>query len=232
MSRTKMKAIIALALTVVCGPLARGGENVLTEAEKAEGWTLLFDGKSMAGWNSWGTKKPLEAGAWVVEDGALTLKGKKAGDIYTAGTYENFELSLEWRTEGNSGVLIRVDPTVEGPIYRAAPEVQVERSTGKKSTDAGGFYDLYEIACEGEKPMHPDGWNTLKIRLVNGKGTHWFNGVKVAEYEIGSEDWKARIAKSKFKDWKGFAERADGHIGLQDHGARVAFRNVKIREIK
>ena len=83
-----------------------------------------------------------------------------------------------------------------------------------------------------EKKINPEGWNTVKIRLVDGKGTHWFNGQKVAEYEIGSADWKEKVAKSKFAKWEGFAETKKGHIGLQDHGAQVSFRNVKIKVIK
>ncbi|NIP95249.1 MAG: DUF1080 domain-containing protein [Akkermansiaceae bacterium] len=227
-----MKRTIAIAFAIALGPLAWAGPNTLTEAERKEGWKLLFDGKSAAGWSSWKTKKPLKLGAWVVEDGALTLKKKGGGDIYTTEAYENFELELEWKTQGNSGILIRVNPAVGGPIYKVAPEMQIERDSGKKSTSAGGLYALYPVAVQGEKKIDPNGWNTVRIRLVNGKGTHWFNGQKVAEYEIGSEDWNSRVAKSKFKDWKGFAETRKGHLGLQDHGAEVAFRNLKIREIK
>lgn len=227
-----MKKTIACAIAVALSPLAFGEDNTLTAAEKKEGWKLLFDGKSATGWNSWKTKKPLKLGAWVVEDGALTLKNKNAGDIYTTEAYENFELSLEWKTKGNSGILIRVNPEAGGPIYKVAPEVQIERSKGKASTDAGGLYALYPIAVEGEKKINPDGWNTVRIRLVDGKGTHWFNGQKVAEYEIGSEDWNRKVAASKFAKWKGFAETRKGYLGLQDHGAQVSFRNVKIKVIK
>ena len=110
--------------------------------------------------------------------------------------------------------------------------MQIERSKGKKSTDAGGLYALYPIAVEGEKKINPDGWNTVRIKLVDGKGTHWFNGQKVSEYHIGSDDWNKKVAESKFATWKGFAETKKGHLGLQDHGAQVSFRNVKIKEIK
>ena len=228
-----MKESIAALVMLLAVNLVSGAEelNTLSEKEKADGWELLFDGKSTKGWMSWKTKKRLKAGAWAVEDGVL-VKGKGGGDIYTKKAYENFEMSLEWKTEGNSGILIRVNPEVKGPIYKVAPEMQIERSKGKKSTDAGGLYALYEIDCEGEKKIDPEGWNSVKIRLVEGKGMHWFNGVKVAEDEIGSEDWNARMAKSKFKDWKGFAETKNGHIGLQEHGAKVSFRNVKIRVVK
>ncbi len=204
--------------------------NTLTEQEKADGWKLLFDGKTAEGWNSWKTKQPLELGQWVVEDGALTRESG-GGDIYTAEAFENFELQLEWKTTGNSGILIRVNPAAGGAIYSVAPEMQIERSGGKGSTSAGGLYALYEIDCEGDKIIHPDGWNTVRIRMVNGHGTHWFNGKQVADYQIGSEDWKARVAKSKFKNAKGFGETAKGHVGLQDHGAKVSFRNIKIRSL-
>jgi hypothetical protein len=227
-----MKKTISLAIVIALSSLAHGEHNVLTGAEKKEGWKLLFDGKSTSGWHSWKTKKPLEAGAWGVEDGSLTLMKKGAGDIYTSDAYENYELSLEWKTKGNSGILIRVNPEAGGPIYKVAPEMQIERSKGKKSTDAGGLYALYPIAVDGEKKINPEGWNTVRIRMVDGKGTHWFNGQKVTEYHIGSEDWNKKVAASKFATWKGFAETKKGHLGLQDHGAQVSFRNVKIREIK
>ena len=227
----KIRSIATLLLTFVFvgGVRAEDALNQLTDQEKKDGWKLLFDGKTFAGWNNWKTKKALEGEKWAIEDGALTLK-KGGGDIYTAEPYENFELSLEWKTTGNSGILLRVDPKVKGPIYKVAPEMQIERDAGKRSTSAGGLYALYEI--EGEKIIHPNGWNTVRIRLVDGKGTHWFNGKKLYEYTIGSDDWNARVAKSKFKNWKGFAETAKGHIGLQDHGATISFRNIKIKVIK
>ena len=205
--------------------------NVLTDAEKAEGWTLLFDGKSLDGWNSWRTRVALEVGkGWVVENGSLKITAKGAGDIYTSGAYENFELSLEYKTMGNSGIFIRVNPEIKGAIFHAAPEVQVENTGGNKSTSAGGLYALYDI--EGEKVVHPKEWNTVKIRLQNNKGTHWFNGKKVYEYTIGDDDWNKRVAASKFKKYSDFGKLAKGHIGLQDHGAKVEFRNIKLRELK
>ena len=220
-----------LISTVAMSQAGDAGHNTLTEAEKKDGWSLLFDGKTVNGWNSWRTKAPLKADKWVVSDGELTMH-KGGGDIYTAEPYEHFDLKLEWKTTGNSGILFRVDPSGKGPIYKVAPEMQIERTKGKSSTSAGGLYALYDIACEGEKVIHPNGWNTVRIRMVKGHGTHWFNGKKVADYQIGSDDWNARVAKSKFKTWKGFGETANGHIGLQDHGARIAFRNMKIKRLK
>ena len=68
-----MKKTISIAILIALSSLAFGEHNVLTRAEKKEGWKLLFDGKSTSGWHSWKTKKPLEAGAWGVPHSPLTL---------------------------------------------------------------------------------------------------------------------------------------------------------------
>jgi hypothetical protein len=57
------------------------------------------------------------------------------------------------------------------------------------------------------------------------------NGQPVVRYEIGSPDFQARVAASKFNGWRGFVEPVRrGHVGLQDHGNEVWFRNIRIRE--
>jgi hypothetical protein len=58
---------------------------------------------------------------------------------------------------------------------------------------------------------------------------HWLNGVKVVEFECGSDDLKARIAKSKFKAVANFGEKARSPILLQDHGDEISFRSIKVR---
>ena len=186
-------AISLVALMTLTAFAAAEENNSLSEKEKKEGWQLLFDGKTAKGWNSWKTKSPLELNQWKAEDGALTLSARGAGDIYTTETFENYELVLEWKTTGNSGILIRVNPEVKGPIYKVAPEMQIERTGGKSSTSAGGLYALYEIECEGDKVIHPDGWNSVKIRMVDGHGTHWFNGKK----DQRLPNWFGRVESSR-----------------------------------
>jgi hypothetical protein len=86
--------------------------NVLSEDEKAEGWTLLFDGKTTNGWRG-AHKDSFPAGGWTIEDGALTVlasdgsESQHGGDIVTMAEYGNFDLKLEFKlTEGaNSGVV-------------------------------------------------------------------------------------------------------------------------------
>ena len=75
-------------------------------------------------------------------------------------------------------------------------------------------------------------WNTARIVINNGHLEQWLNGRKVVETEMFTPEWAAMIAKSKFKDMKGFGQSRKGKLSLQDHGDPIAFKNIKIREIK
>ncbi|HEX2722095.1 MAG TPA: DUF1080 domain-containing protein, partial [Gemmatimonadaceae bacterium] len=72
-------------------------------------------------------------------------------------------------------------------------------------------------------------WNKARI-VVNGNHVeHWLNGTKLLEYELGSEDWNARRAASKFNTMPNYGKAPEGYIGLQDHGDKVEFRNIRIK---
>jgi hypothetical protein len=89
---------------------------------------------------------------------------------------------------------------------------------------------MYAPAKDVTQPVGK--WNLARIIVDGNHVEHWLNGEKVVEYEWGSDDWKARVAKSKFKDWPDYGQRKTGGIDLQDHGNDVWYRNVKIRIIK
>jgi len=229
-----MKTYVALLSLLLLLPQLHSAPNTLSEKEKAEGWKLLFDGKTTEGWLRWGSHKPLDQNSkWQVVDSNLVLTGKGGGDIYTREAYENYELILEWKSQGNSGIFVRVDPSHKGAIWNKAPEMQVNRENNPKtlkSTSAGGLYQLYEI--EGtEKVVKGDDWNEVRIRIKDDHATYWFNGKKAYEFTFGSDDWNQRVQKSKFRKYQGFATLKKGHIGVQDHGAKVAFRNIRIKPL-
>jgi hypothetical protein len=209
---------------------AQADPNTLTPAERAAGWRLLFDGRTTAGWRSY-TADSMPAG-WQVVDGALTRVGR-AGDIITRETFRNFELVADWMVpaRGNSGIFYRAALGSEA-IYWSAPEYQVLDDAGHPDgrtllTSAGSVYGLYPAIPGVVKPAGE--WNTARI-LVNGNHVeHWLNGQRFASYELGSEEWKEKVAASKFAAWPEYGKAVTGYIGLQDHGDRVAFRNIKIR---
>jgi Domain of Unknown Function (DUF1080) len=233
-SRLSLAALALFALTATAGDPA---PNTLTEKEKADGWKLLFDGKTSAGWHAFRGKDLPDK--WKVVEGALVISpknGKNGGDIVTDDEFDNFDLTFEWKvTSGaNSGVMYRVSETENAPFF-TGPEYQVldnkKHPDGRsKLTSAASCYALYAPSEDATKPVGE--WNKARI-LVNGnKVEHWLNGKKVVEYEFGSDDWTTRVGKSKFKEWKKFGTMKKGKIDLQDHGDEVHYRSVKIKALK
>lgn len=238
--RRLSSAIFTLLFASLLHVPAHAADNTLTEAEKSAGWKLLFDGKSTAGWRGYRLKE-MPPG-WSVIDGALVkvkggAGGKGAGggdDIVTTEEFDNFELSLEWKIvrNGNAGVLYHVSEEAV-TAWHFAPEVQILDNTTWPNRDrrqhAGACYDLYAPAKDVTKPVGE--WNHFRI-LVNGAHVeHWLNGEKIVTYELWSDDWKERVAKSKFKDKPKFGTFKRGPICLQDHSDRVEFKNLKIRPL-
>lgn len=213
-------------------PRADEAVNVLTSAERAAGWELLFDGRTLEGWR--GYNRPDLPGGWAARDGMLTRVGE-GGDIITERQFEDFELSVEWRVEagGNSGILYRAAEGEEW-IYHSAPEYQVlddERHPDGRDplTSAGSNYGLHPAARGVVRPA--GAWNRARIVVEDDRVQHWLNGTLVVEYELGSADWEDRVASSKFAQWPAYGRAERGHIGLQDHGDPVWYRDIKIREI-
>jgi len=210
---------------------AQSMPNTLSAKERAEGWRLLFDGKTAAGWRGY-KQQTLPAG-WKAIDGALTRVGQ-AGDIVTVDEFGNFELTLEWKLapNGNSGVFYRVvedDPV----MWHMAPEYQIIDNAYKEPLKPGQYaaanYDLDPPSRDVTKPI--GSWNLTRIVARGAHVEHWLNGVKVVEYELGSPAMQAALAASKFKSMAWYAQRRTGHIVLQDHGDDVWIRNMKIREL-
>jgi hypothetical protein len=232
------RAAVLFALASIAMPMTAASQlNSLTDAERAEGWRLLFDGKTTTGWRGYGrTDMPK---GWQVVDGALT-RVARAGDIVTVGRYRDFELRLEWKVApgGNSGIFYRgiesADPS-HHPIYESAPEMQVlddeRHADGKEAiTSAGSNYGLYPAPRGVVRPAGE--WNAVRIVVRGSHVEHWLNGQQVVRYELGSADWNDRVANSKFKEWPAYGTAPEGVIGLQDHGDRVAYRNIKLKELR
>jgi hypothetical protein len=227
-----MKAMLGIAMAVaLAGQSAAAAENVLTAAEKAAGWKLLFDGRSTEGWR--GFKAPAPDAGWTAEDGMLSPDPKTSKDIMTKEAFGDFELAFDWKIgpKGNSGVMFRV--TEDGAqTYQSGPEYQVlDNSRGEPPLErAGGLFGLYAPTADATRPVGE--FNTSRLVLKGGKGEHWLNGVKVTEYDLDSPEFKAMVAATKFKAWPMFAASPTGHIALQNHGDPVYFRNIKIRLLK
>lgn len=222
-----------MASLVLCWTCGLGAApNELTAQEKTEGWKLLFDGKSTAGWRSF-KKDTFPDKGWVVENGSLKkVAGVQGGDIMTTNTFEQFDLRWEWKipARANNGVKYFITEERGGPIGHEYQMIDDSVVKNPKQRTAS-FYDVLPVT-EHTALKPPGEWNQSRILVQGERVEHWLNGVKVLEYELGSEKVKTAVAASKFKDVKGFGERLKGHILLTDHRDEASFRNIKIRELR
>src|SRR5262249_19268392 len=139
--------------------------------------------------------------------------GKGAGggdDVMTVDQYDNFEFQVDWRgvgKGGDSGGIICAGGGA-GTSWRTGAGVEIFGNGAYAGRDvrelAGACYDLYAPVKDVSHGVGQ--WNTAKV-VANGRHIeHWLNGVKLLEYELGSDDWKQRVAQSKFKDMKHFQD--------------------------
>jgi hypothetical protein len=241
--------LVAFTLPL-CAAEAR--HNELSDAEKKEGWKLLFDGKTPAGWRGYRQKEFPKRG-WVIAEGCMRNQkgngrpGSGGGDLVTVEKFDDFDFRFEWRIApgGNSGVkyFVKEGEDHNQPLYRGdtgtsgvGHEYQLlddEKHPDAKNgpiRQAGALYLL--VPPNKAKRLKPVGeFNESRI-VVQGKHVeHWLNGVKIVEYELESPELMAAIAKSKYKDVSGFGTKFPTVILLQDHGEEVWFRDLKIRAL-
>lgn len=247
--RRAISAVATLIILHVAGA-AVAQHNTLSEAEITAGWQLLFDGHSLDGWKHYGHDGEIEL--WSVEEGTLTLAprnfellrmilaeitGSPRNDlVYHKQSFENFELSVEWKIapDGNSGIFYLVGDEADYPERMNGLEMQVLDNEGHTdgsivSHRAGDLYDLKASAIETTQA--PGEWNHAVVRVLDNKIEHWLNGKLLLSITRLSPEWREAVASSKFSDRPGYGEISSGYVALQDHQNEVSYRNIKIRKL-
>ena len=238
-------AILFATLMIASGPTVAGEKakktkrswkpNTLTQRQTKQGFKLLFDGKSLENFKA-AKGDTISPDAWVVKKGQIISIPRASrpegarGSIVTKEQYANFDLRFNYK----------LDPDFKGNVnsgvkYFAYPgtELGLEYQLYDHDKDVKGSHalaDLYDLLPAKERSARPRGrWNRVRIVAQGNHVEHWLNGKKVLEFERGSEQFRAAVAKSKFKNRDKFGEAERGHILLQDHGGGIAFRNIKIK---
>lgn len=229
-------AIFLAALSMNC----TWAQNTLSEGEKAQGWKLLWDGNSFAGWQG---SSPLALNkSWVIQTGTLVAMSKDA-HIYTTETYGDFELSIDWKASALSWgfVLLRVTNTthkaggMDAPAFWEALTIPFGDSLLWKGrpmpplAKSGALFGVLPPTTYADRPLGE--WNTLKVIAQGKKIEHWQNGVKILAYEIGDAGWNAAFAKSPLPEAKNLGAALKGHIMLSHDRSRITYRNVKIKPL-
>ena len=188
------------ALIVVLCVLANPMSHSVTTAQG--GWTTLFDGSSLKGWNVVGDAN------WEVV-GKEVQANKGTGYLVTPVAYGDFQMTLEFwvSDDANSGVFIRCqDPKMITATN--SYEVNIYDKRPDPSYRTGGIVDVAKPASminTGGK------WNTYDITARGTKLTVVLNGMKMVD-----------VDDKKY---------AKGPIALQYGAGTVKFRNVRIRTL-
>jgi hypothetical protein len=228
MARLLAVVFVALPLTV-----ALAEENTLTDKEKADGWQLLFDGKSTKGWLN--SKEQPVPETNVQADG-LNPHPTNYMLIYDK-PQANFVLSLEFKLSPkcNSGVFVRTWPLTPRPgkdVGFNGIEIAIDDTKGADFHDTGAIYDLVKPSKNAMKPVGE--WNKMVVTCDKSKIEVELNGDVVTKMDL--DQWPE---KNKRPD--GSAHKFDvaykehprkGYIGLQDHGSDCWYRNIKLKPLE
>jgi hypothetical protein len=201
--------VIAACIFCLGTGAARAQDNALTPKESSEGWTLLFDGKTIKGWEARPTSEPNSKGDWKVENGSLVCGGTTPSWLHTNATFSDFVLTLEFRgsEKVNSGVFLRSQK--EGEPHRTGYELQIW------DYQPAGFNTGSLVGSLKASPtkIKPDAWNRYDITADGDRFLIVLNGKILLD---------ARDSMHKA-----------GVIGFQcQKDQRIEFRNIKLRAIR
>ncbi|MGQ8338022.1 3-keto-disaccharide hydrolase [Sunxiuqinia sp. A32] len=164
--------------------------NYLSPQEKAQGWTMLFDGKTTEGWRGVG-KEEFPSKGWKVSDGELIVEpadgaeSGNGGDIVTMDEYSTFELKLDFKiTDGaNSGIKYYITEKYGSDMSAIGLEYQIlddELHPDAKMGTAGNrtvasLYDL--IPAHKNKIVNKPGrWNQARLIVEGTRHEEWLRG--------------------------------------------------------
>jgi Domain of Unknown Function (DUF1080) len=171
-------------------------------AQAGGGWTTLFDGSSLKGWNIVGDAN------WEIVDGVVQAN-KGTGFLVTPVPYGDFQITLDfWVTDdANSGVFIRCEDPKTITATNAY-EVNIYDKRPDQSYRTGGIVD---VAKPASVVMTGGKWNSFDITARGTKLTVMLNGMKMVDVDD--------------------KKHARGPIALQYGAGTVKFRNVRIRTL-
>lgn len=225
-------ALILVAGIALVAPRACAADNELTEAEARDGWLLIFDGRSTAGWMT-SDRKPSKT---AVEQGSL--QPHQSGHYMLVHTQQwgNFVLKLDFKISPkcNSGVFVRtasLEPRPGKDVGFNGIEIAIDDTKEAGFHDTGAIYDLVKPVKNAMKPVGD--WNQMEIACISNRVEVVVNGEPVTrgDFDLFLEANKRPDGSAHKFDvaYKDHPQR--GYIGLQDHGSPCWFKNIKLKPL-
>ena len=228
----RLNLIIVAALSLAASA-SLAADNDLTAEEKTDGWQLLFDGKTLDGWQTSSQKPSLRP----VEEGCLNPHKCGGYMMIHEKVWGDYVLSLDFKISPkcNSGLFIRTFPLTPRPgkdVGFNGIEIAIDDTTTAGFHDTGAIYDLVKPTKNAMKPAGE--WNHMVVTCDKALIAIELNGEKVSQMNL--DEWpepnkRADGTAHKF-DVAFKTHPRQGYIGLQDHGANCWYKNIKLKPLK
>ena len=208
-------------------------DNELTPQEQTEGWQLLFDGKTLNGWQTSSQKPSLRP----IDEGCINPHKCGGYMMIHEKVWGDYMLSLDFKISPkcNSGLFIRTFPLTPRPgkdVGFNGIEIAIDDTTTAGFHDTGAIYDLVKPTKNAMKPAGE--WNRMVVTCDKALIAIELNGEQVSKMNLDEwpepnkrEDGTAHKFDVAFK-----AHPRQGYIGLQDHGANCWYKNIKLKPLK
>ncbi|MDO4627727.1 MAG: DUF1080 domain-containing protein [Planctomycetia bacterium] len=213
-------SLVACAMMVTGNVAANAADNQLSDAEKADGFELIFNGENLDGWRG-------DTKGYVVEDGVIVCK--PGGNLYLPKDYKNFVIRFDFQVPpgGNNGLGIRAEMGKDAAYHGMEIQILDDYADCYKTLQPyqyhGSIYGVVPVKRGFTKPAGE--WNTEEVMADGGKIRVTVNGEVVTEADI------SEIKETMdHRDHPGLHNES-GAIGFLGHGARVMFKNVRVKEL-
>jgi hypothetical protein len=201
-----MHRLFAVAVVLIAIIFAVGPFKPQAAAQSGEGWTQLFDGKTLANWTKVGESN------WRVEDGAMVADkgGKSPGYLLSKNSYKDFMLHIEfWAShDANSGIYMRCFEADKGITDRKCYEANIFDERKDPSYGTGAITRYVEV---NPMPKAAEKWSTYEITMKGRDLTVVLNGKETSRLRNGMFD--------------------DGPFALQHGAGTIKFRKVAIKPL-
>ncbi len=224
MKKSTWKSVFASL--AACAMLATGSvavnaaDNQLSDAEKADGFELIFNGENLDGWRG-------DTKGYVVEEGAIVCK--PGGNLYLPKDYKNFVIRFDFLVPpgGNNGLGIRAEMGKDAAYHGMEIQILDDYADCYKTLQPyqyhGSIYGVVPVKRGFTKPAGE--WNTEEVMADGGKIRVTVNGEVVTKADI------SEIKETMDRKSHPGLHNESGAIGFLGHGARVMFKNVRVKEL-
>ena len=191
-----------------------------------EGFTPLFDGKTLNGWTLLGKTGE----GYLVGDGKIVCPRKGGGNLFTDKEYADFIIRFEFKLEddSNNGLAIRA-PLQAGGIAYEGMELQIINNNGERYKNIEPWQkhgSLYHVFPAKTGYLKKSGeWNQQEVIVQGRQVKVILNGHTVLDANLDAVKDPEIIEKHPG------LQRKSGHIGFLGHNEPIEFRHIRIKEL-